>query len=92
MTENYQDSNTPVNYGNIINIAGAGTGQLFVEWAGTDNVPGHLFYRSHRDTATGGWSSWVHILDHMNFISKMIYINSSNPGANHIWYNTGTRV
>ena len=58
MTRTYNDSNTPVNYGNIINIAGSGTGQLLCEWSGYDSTLGHLYYRSHRDTSTGGWSSW----------------------------------
>ena len=92
MTENYGDSTTPCSYGNIINIAGAGTGQLFVEWTGNDNGNGHLYYRSHRDTSTGGWSTWMPILDTLNFISRIMNISGTNPGANHLWCNTGTRI
>lgn len=58
MTQNYTDPNTPCTYGNIINIAGAGTGQLFCEWKGTDSTSGGLWYRSHRDTTGGGWGAW----------------------------------
>lgn len=61
MTENYNDANTPVNYGNIINVAGTGTSQIFCEWSGSDNTTGGMFYRSHRDTATGGWGGWRRI-------------------------------
>lgn len=67
LTGTYSDSNTPVSFGNIINIAGTGTGQLLCEWQGVDNVAGHLYYRSHRDTSTGGWSPWVTILDSSNY-------------------------
>lgn len=69
MTKTYNDSATPVNYGNIINIAGSGTGQLLCEWSGSDNTSGHLYYRSHRDTSTGGWAPWVTILDNDNYSS-----------------------
>ena len=58
MTQTYSDSNTPCNYGNIINVAGTGTGQLLLEWSGSDNTPGRIYYRSHRDTNGGGWASW----------------------------------
>ena len=58
MTQTYNDAATPIAYGNIINLAGSGTGQLLCEWSGNDNTLGHLYYRSHRDTSTGGWSSW----------------------------------
>ena len=62
MTETYSDSASPVSYGNIINIAGSGTGQLLCEWSGTDSTTGHLYYRSHRDTSTGGWGSWRQVM------------------------------
>lgn len=59
LTESYNDTKVmPASYGNVINIVGAGTGQIMAEWSGSDNVTGHLYYRSHRDTTTGGWSSW----------------------------------
>ena len=61
MTETYQDNATPVDFGNIINIAGAGTGQLLCEWSG-DSVTGHLYYRSHRDWDTGGWGPWRQVM------------------------------
>ncbi len=58
LTGTYLDSSTPCNYGNILNIIGAGAGQLLAEWCG-GYVTGHLFYRSHRDNnSTGGWSPW----------------------------------
>ena len=57
MTRTYNDSAAPVSYGNIINVAGGGTGQLLLGWAG-DNTIGDIWYRSHRDTNSGGWSAW----------------------------------
>lgn len=62
MTQTYNDAATPVNYGNIINLAGSGTGQLLCEWSGTDSQTGHLYYRSHRDTSTGGWGPWQKLM------------------------------
>lgn len=61
LTGTYGDSATPVNYGNIINAIGDGTGQLLLEWSGSDNTTGRMWYRSHRDTATGGWGAWKKI-------------------------------
>ena len=58
MTRTYSDSAAPVSYGNIINVAGSGTGQLLLGWAGNDNTIGDIWYRSHRDTNSGGWSAW----------------------------------
>jgi len=60
LTEAYSAS-TPTSFGNIINVIGAGTGgagQLFLGWSGADSVTEHLYYRSHRDTTTGGWGPW----------------------------------
>lgn len=55
----YQAVNAPATYGNCLTINySGGAGQLFLEWKGTDNALGNLFYRSHRDTSTGGWSEW----------------------------------
>ena len=88
MTRTYNDSNTPANFGNIINLAGVGTGQLLCEWSVADNTPGHLYYRSHRDTSTGGWSSWVTILDSSNYTDWCDdrYVNISGDTMNGtIW-------
>lgn len=60
LTEAYSAS-TPTSFGNIINVIGAGAGgagQLFLGWSGSDSVTEHLYYRSHRDTNTGGWGPW----------------------------------
>lgn len=58
MTEQYLDSTTPTSFGNIINLRGAGTGQLLCGWSGADSTTEHIYYRSHRDTSTGGWGAW----------------------------------
>lgn len=60
LTEAYSAS-TPTSFGNIINVIGAGAGgagQLFLGWSEADSVTEHLYYRSHRDTTTGGWGPW----------------------------------
>lgn len=54
----YNNSNAPCQYGNIITIHGEGAGQLVLGWSGTDNTTEHLYYRSHRDTTTGGYGPW----------------------------------
>lgn len=58
MTQNYGDDTTPASYGNIINVAGAGTGQLLLGWSSTDSTTDNIYYRSHRDTSSGGWGAW----------------------------------
>lgn len=58
MNQSYNDANTPIQYGNIINVKGAGAGQLLLGWSGTDSQTAAVFYRSHRDTTTGGWGPW----------------------------------
>lgn len=62
LTASYRDSVTPTSYGNIINVAASGSGQLFLGWSGTDNYTEHIWYRSHRDTSTGGWGNWRKVL------------------------------
>ena len=83
LTGTYNDSNTPVSYGNIINMAGYGTGQLLCQWQDRDNVAGHLYYRSHRDTSTGGWSPWITILDSSNYNSYSPTLTGT--GASGTW-------
>lgn len=75
VTGTYNDSNTPSAYGNIINIAGLGSGQLLCEWKGTDTLTGSLYYRSHRDTSTGAWGSWNRVVS---------LVSSYNSGTS--WY------
>ena len=62
LTGSYNDANTPVSYGNILNLAGRGTGQLLCEWkSGTTSSTGDLYYRSHRDNAEAPWGPWKKI-------------------------------
>ena len=60
----------PVTYGNVLNIGGSGYGELLFQWTGDSN-PGHLYYRSKRDTASQAWSNWVTILDNNNYSSTL---------------------
>ena len=60
----------PVNFGNVLNIGGHGYGELLFQWTGDSN-PGHLYYRSKRDTASQAWSNWVTILDNNNYSSTL---------------------
>lgn len=47
----------PISYGNVLNIKGAGSGQLVLGWSGTDRGIEHFYYRSARDSS-GLWSEW----------------------------------
>ena len=63
LTEVYPSVSSPTDipceYGNMVNILGAGGGQLLAEWCG-DYTTGHLYYRSHRDVlGSGGWTPWT---------------------------------
>lgn len=69
MTRTYADSNMPTSYGNVINVAGGGSGQLLLGWSGNDSTTANIYYRSHRDTASGGWGSWATLLATNNYAS-----------------------
>ena len=72
MSEVY-DNGYPTTYGNVLNVAGAGSGQLLLGWSGNDNTTEHLWYRSHRDTSTGGWGTWQKIA----YVSDLTWSNIS---------------
>ena len=63
----------PVPYGNVLNVAGGGSGQLLLGWSGNENTTEHLWYRSHRDTSTGGWGTWQKIA----YVSDLTWSNIS---------------
>lgn len=87
LTASYQDSVTPTNFGNIINASGSGTGQLFLGWSGADNYTEHIWYRSHRDTSTGGWGNWRRVLyaDEVTTTVKNFTLSASG------WFYDGSR-
>lgn len=70
MTQAYNNG-YPTSYGNVLNVAGNGTGQLLLGWSGNDNTTEHLWYRSHRDTSTGGWGTWQKIA----YVSDLTWAN-----------------
>ena len=72
MTQVYNNG-YPTSYGNVLNVAGSGTGQLLLGWSGNDNTTEHLWYRSHRDTSTGGWGTWQKIA----YVSDLTWSNIS---------------
>lgn len=63
----------PVPYGNVLNVAGTGAGQLLLGWSGTSSANEHLYYRSHRDNGSGGWSMW----DKIAYVSDLTWSNIS---------------
>ena len=48
----------PCNYGNVINIRGAGAVQYCIEWSGNTGGIGSVWWRNARDCALGVWSPW----------------------------------
>lgn len=72
MTRAYNNG-YPTSYGNVLNVAGGGSGQLLLGWSGNDNTTEHLWYRSHRDTSTGGWGTWQKIA----YVSDLTWSNIS---------------
>ena len=92
MTGTYNDSATPCTYGNIINLSGAGSGQLACEWSGSDNVSGHLYYRSHRDTSTGGWGAWNTILDSSNYKTYCATSDHTHTSLTSTYSNTTVKL
>lgn len=66
MTRGYNSANTPSAYGNVINLAGGGSGQIFCSWNGGNNAStGYMYYRSHTDCSGSGagWGPWYRLLD-----------------------------
>lgn len=63
----------PTPYGNVLNVAGTGAGQLLLGWSGTSSANEHLYYRSHRDNGSGGWSTW----DKIAYVSDLTWSNIS---------------
>ena len=89
LTQSYDDSAAPTTYGNILNIVGAGTGQLFMGWSGNDSTTEHLYYRSHRDTSTGGWGKWNTIIDSSNIGTQSV--RHANTAGSVAWSNVSGR-
>lgn len=89
LTRSYADEAAPSTYGNILNVVGAGTGQLFMGWSGNDSTTEHLYYRSHRDTSTGGWGKWNTIIDSSNIGSQSV--SHANTAGSVAWSNVSGR-
>lgn len=64
----------PTMYGNVLNIAGQGYGQLLIGWSGTTGAHADNYIRSLRDSAKGtnGWSDWAKILTSANYGSYAV--------------------
>ena len=95
LTRSYGDTTTPSMYGNILNIVGSGTGQLFMGWSVNDSTTEHLYYRSHRDTSTGGWGQWNTIIDSSNIGSQSVHYaasaGSASSASSVAWANVAGR-
>lgn len=57
-TYNKTSEGMPTSYGNVLNLAGGGSSQLLLGWSGADSTTARMYYRSHRDTNSGGWGAW----------------------------------
>lgn len=76
MSQAYNNS-YPDSFGNILNLKGAGSSQVFLGWKGNSTI-GKIAYRSLRDYTGDGtvWSSWGEI-----FTAKTLYDNSSGTNG-----------
>ena len=63
MSQGY-NNDYPANFGNVLNLKGAGSSQLFMEWK-LNSSSGGVWYRSLRDYLADGttWGSWVRLVD-----------------------------
>ena len=57
----------PIPYGNVLQIGGAGAGQLLVGWSGADGSHVDNYVRSKRDNDSGAWSPWAKLLTDVNY-------------------------
>lgn len=89
LTRSYGDEAAPSTRGNILNVVGVGTGQLFMGWSVNDSTSEHLYYRSHRDTSTGGWGKWNTIIDSSNIGSQSV--SHANTAGSVAWSNVSGR-
>ncbi len=85
---NAQDYNNgyPTQYGNVVNVYGAGINQMLLGWSGTSGANAPNYVRSERDACTGGpscWSSWAELLDSTNYNSFAPTLTGS--GASGTW-------
>lgn len=89
LTRSYRDTTTPTSFGNILNVVGDGTGQLFMGWSSNDSTSEHLYYRSHCDLSTGGWGQWNTIIDSNNIGSQSV--SHANTAGSVAWTNVSDR-
>lgn len=61
MSQVYTNTSHPTSYGNLLNLNGAGQGQLLIGWSGTSGAYAPSYIRSKRDTNDASWSSWAKI-------------------------------
>lgn len=77
MTRTYGDSSAmPCSYGNVLNMAGGGSSQLLLGWSSSDSTTAYIYYRSHRDTTSGGWGAWRRL-----FYADELPSSMKNPNA-----------
>ena len=61
-THTVYNAGGPATYGNLVNVGGAGGGQVFLEWTGAQTAAGQavnqgIWYRSMRDNQNA-WTAW----------------------------------
>ena len=76
MTRTYNNSGMPCAFGNVLNMAGGGSSQLLLGWSGSDSTTAYIYYRSHRDTTSGGWGAWRRL-----FYADELPSSMKNPNA-----------
>ncbi len=75
----------PTSYGNVLNIAGGGYGQILIGWSATTGGVADNYIRSLRDAAVGtnNWSPWAKIITDQNYNSYAPTLTGG--GASGTW-------
>ncbi|WBF69407.1 tail fiber protein [Vibrio phage IW18] len=51
----------PDTYGNVLQVGGSGSGEIFLGWSGTSGGHAPMYIRSKRDVSTSPWSGWARV-------------------------------
>lgn len=74
----------PTAYGNVITTRGAGSGELFMGWSGSDEGIADIYYRNKRDNASAKWSSFRKLAFVDQRIQQQFHYGTTTTGSG--WY------
>lgn len=65
---------------------------MLLGWSGNDSTTANIYYRSHRDTSSGGWGSWRRLLYADESIKNPNPIKFRNINGNTVSYDGSSTV